>query len=128
MCMMINETIGLEKMEISDMIRELRIEKKISQDVLYAGLCGRKKYFQLENGDAIMDELLSECLFSRLHVQYRLVDIMLSDENFWQKECRHEINLQIHKKCWEKAESLLAEYEVKAPQTVLHQQYVLAKR
>lgn len=123
-----NETLGLEKMEISDLIRELRIEKNIKQHVLYDGLCGQKKYFQLENGDAVLDELLSEYLFSRLHVQYHLVDIMLSDENFWQKECRHEINLQVHKKCWEQAERLLTEYEAKAPKTEIHKQYVMAKR
>ena len=93
---MINETIGLEKMEISDLIREIRIEKKIKQNILYDGLCGQKKYFQLENGDAILDELLSEYLFSRLHVQYHLVDIMLNEDNFRQKECRYEINLLLH--------------------------------
>jgi len=125
---MINETIGLEKMEISDLIRELRREKRIPQDVLYAGLCSRKKYFQLENGDVILDELLSECLFSRLHVQYHLVDIMLDDENFWQKQCRHEINLQIQKRCWKKAEALLEEYEEKASPKAIHKQYVLEKR
>lgn len=123
-----NETLGLEGMEVSEMIRELRIEKGVRQEILYDGLCKRKVYFQLENGDVIMDELLSERLFSRLHVQYRLLDIMLSDENFWQKECRYEINLQIRKRRWEKAEELLKEYEVKAPQTNLHKQYVLARR
>lgn len=126
--MMKNETFGLEELEISELIRELRLEKKIHQDVLYSGLCGRKVYFQLENGDCIMDELLSERLFSRLHVQYRWVDIMLSDENFWQKEQRHEIGLQIQKKCWAKAECLLKEYEEKAPKNEIHKQYVLAKR
>lgn len=123
-----NETIGLEGMEISELIRELRIEKGVQQEVLYQGLCTRKKYFQLENGEVVMDELLSERLFSRLHVQYKLIDIMLDDDNFWQKECRHEINVQLHKKAWEKAENLLKEYEERAPKTELHTQYVLAKR
>jgi len=41
-----NEIIGLEEMEISELIRELRIEKGIQQEVLYQGLCTRKKYFQ----------------------------------------------------------------------------------
>lgn len=123
-----NETIGLEGMEVSELIRELRIEKGVRQEILYQGLCTRKKYFQLENGEVVMDELLSERLFSRLHVQYKLIDIMLDDENFWQKECRHEISVQMHKKVWEKAERLLKEYEDKAPKTELHTQYVLAKR
>ncbi len=123
-----NETIGLEGMEISELIRELRIEKGIKQEVLYQGLCTKKKYFQLENGEVVMDELLSERLFSRLHVQYKLIDIMLDDEQFWQKECRHEIDVQLHKKAWEKVECLLKEYEEKAPKTELHTQYVLAKR
>ncbi len=123
-----NETIGLEGMEISELIRELRIEKGIPQEVLYQGLCTRKKYFQLENGEVVIDELLSERLFSRLHVQYKLIDIMLDDEQFWQKECRHEIAVQLYKRAWEKAECLLKEYEEKAPKTELHTQYVLAKR
>lgn len=123
-----NATLGLEGMEISELIRELRIEKGVRQEVLYQGLCTRKKYFQLENGEVVMDEFLSERLFSRLHVQYRLVDIMLDEEQFWQKECRHEINIQLRKKCWEKVEELLKEYESKAPKTEIHMQYVLAKR
>lgn len=128
MMRMKNETIGLEGMEVSELIRELRIEKKVRQEVLYKGLCSRKKYFQLENGEVVMDEFLSERLFSRLHVQYRLIDIMLDDNNFWQKECRHEINLQLHKRDWEKAESLLKEYEKRAPKIKLHTQYVMARR
>lgn len=123
-----NETLGLEKMEISDLIREIRKEKKILQDVLYKGLCKKKVYFQVENGDVIMDELLSERLFSRLHVQYRLVDIMLNDDNFWQKETRYEINTLLHRRCWEQAEGLLEEYEKRAPQVEVHTQYVLSKR
>ena len=123
-----NETLGVEGMEVSELIRELRIEKGVCQEVLYQGLCTRKKYFQLENGEVVMDELLSERLFSRLHMQYKLIDIMLDDNNFWQKECRHEINVQLQKMAWEKAESLLKEYEDRAPKTELHTQYVLAKR
>lgn len=122
-----NDTIGLEGLEVSELIRKLRLEKKIPQNILYEGLCKRKVYFQLENGEVIMDELLSERLFSRLHVQYRLLDIMLSDNNFWQKECRHKIGIQMRKGCWEKAECLLKEYELRAPQTLLHKQYMLAK-
>lgn len=125
---MIHELIELEKMEISNLIRELRIEKNIKQQILYGGLCGQKKYFQLENGDVVMDELLSEYLFSRLHVQYHLLDIILNDDNFWQKEYRHEINLLLHKKCWEQAECLLKEYEARAPKKKIHRQYVLARR
>lgn len=125
---MINETIGLEGLQISEVIRELRIDRDVSQEELYSGLCNKKVYFQFENGEAIMDELLSERLLSRLHVQYRLIDIMLNDESFWQKECRREISVQLYNKCWEKAEHLIDEYEKKVPQTELHRQYVLAKR
>ena len=123
-----NITLGLESMEVSELIRELRVEKGIRQDVLYHGLCTRKKYFQLENGEVVMDEYLSERLFSRLHVQYKLIDVMLDDDNFRQKELRYEINLRLRKRAWEKAESLLKEYEERAPKTELHTQYVLAKR
>lgn len=125
---MINETLGLEKMEISDLIRELRIEKKVRQEELYAGLCGQKKFFQLENGDVVMDELLSEYLFSRLQVQYHLVEVLLDHKEFEQKELRYEIDLQIRKGCRSEAEQLLAEYEAKAPKARIHKQYVRARR
>ena len=123
-----NITLGLENLEIGELIRELRIERRVKQNVLFYGLCARKTYFQLENGEVVMDELLSEWLFSRLHVQYRLIDIMLDDDNFWQKECRHEIAVQMKRYCLEKAESLLKEYEARAPKIKLHTQYVLARR
>lgn len=123
-----NETFGLEELEISEVIRELRIEKEIPQKILYYGLCTRKQYIQLENGEVIMDEYLSERLFSRMHVQYRLLDIMLDDDNFWQRECRYKVRTHMYNGAWEKAEALLNEYEERAPKTELHMQYVLAKR
>jgi len=123
-----NETLGLEGMEISELIREMRIERGVRQEVLYQGLCERKVYFKLENGEVIMDELLAEKLFSRLHVQHRLIDIMLSDNDFWQKECRYEIDLEIKKQNWEKAEELLDEYEERTKEMLLHRQYVMEKR
>ncbi|MBP3567534.1 MAG: hypothetical protein J6K04_00065 [Lachnospiraceae bacterium] len=123
-----NITLGLENLEIGELIRELRIDRNVKQNVLFYGLCARKTYFQLENGEVVMDELLSERLFSRLHVQYRLLDIMLDDDNFWQKECRHEIEVQMKRHCLEKAESLLKEYEDRTPKATIHTQYVLAKR
>ena len=128
LCKMKNVTLGLEGMEISELIRELRVEKSIRQEDLYGGLCGRKKYFQLENGEVVMDEFLSERLIARLHVQYKLIDIMLDDDNFRQKEWRYEINLQVRKRAWEQAENLLKKYEDGVPKTGLHTQYVLAKR
>lgn len=123
-----NETLGLEMLELSEVIREFRIEKNISQTTLYYGLCTKKQYTKLEEGEAVMDEYLSERLFSRLHIQYRLMDIMLDDDNFWQKECRHAVGTAIYNEAWEKAEVLLDEYEERAPKTELHMQYVLAKR
>lgn len=123
-----NETLGLEELEISEVIRELRIEKGIPQKILYYGLCTRRQYIQLENGEVIMDEYLSERLLSRLHVQYRLLDIMLDDDNFWQKQCRHRVRTHMYKEAWEKADTLLKEYEERAPKTELNMQYVLAKR
>lgn len=123
-----NETLGLEELEISEVIRELRIERDIPQKILYYGLCTRKQYIQLENGEVIMDEYLSERLLSRMRVQYRLLDIMLDDDNFWQKECRYKVRTYMYKAAWEKAGTLLKEYEERAPKTELHMQYVLAKR
>lgn len=95
-----NETLGLEELEIGEVIRELRIEIDIPQKILYYGLCTRRQYIQLENGEVIMDEYLSERLLSRLHIQYRLMDIMLDDDNFWQKECRHAVRIAMYKEAY----------------------------
>ena len=123
-----NETIGLHGMELSEVIRELRIEQKVAQAELYVGLCSKKAYLHLESGAGVLDELLSERLMSRLHIQYKLFEIMLGDENFWQKECRRKINRLIRQKKWEEAEVLLEEYSEKAPEDALHKQYVRSRQ
>ena len=114
--------------EMCELIRNFRYEQGISQQELYQGLCSKKEYFQMENGNSEIDELLFEQLLSRLHVQYRLFDIMLDDDHFDRMECRHNIKLCLQKEQWEKAEQLLREYVSMAPNSNLHQQYVQAKR
>ena len=94
-------TQGPEKMELSELIRELRYEKGISQTVLYQGLCTRKQYVQLEYGEAVIDELLADRICSRLHVQYKMIDIILDEEQFWLRECRYGIRVQMQKRAWE---------------------------
>lgn len=122
------EELIKNNIEISLLIRELRIEKGISQRKLYAGICSKKTYMRLEDGEGIADEWMAECLLSRLHVQYRLLEIVLSDEDFWQKECRYEMDKCIRKGRIGKAKELLAEYEQKVENTVLHKQYILWKK
>lgn len=114
--------------EMSVLIRNFRHERNISQEILYEGLCGKKTYYQMESGDSVMNQLLFERLLSRLHIQHRLFDIMLTDEEFDRLECRYEINLYIQKKQWEQAEQLLKEYEAQASEEKLHKQYVLMNR
>lgn len=116
------------RMELSYLIREQRIARKVSQKDLYEGICTQKAYRKLEEGEGIGDEWMAECLLSRLHVQYRLLEIMLSDEDFWRKECRYEIDKCIRKEQFEKAKRLLDEYELKAQKEGLDRQYVLWKR
>ncbi len=121
-------TCGLAEFEMCELIREFRYHQGISQQELYKGLCNKKEYFQLESGDSVIDELLFKQLLSRLHVQHRLFDIMLDDDQFDRMECRHKIKLCLQKEQWEQAEQLLIEYEAMAPNNNLHQQYMLAKR
>jgi len=116
------------RMELSYLIREQRIARKVSQRELYEGICTQKAYRKLEEGEGIGDEWMAECLLSRLHVQYRLLEIMLSDEDFWRKECRYEIDRLIRKGEFEKAGKLLEEYESKAQEDGLDRQYVLWKK
>ncbi len=121
-------TYEFMKFDMCGLIREVRCERGISQDVLYEGLCNKKVYFQIESGGSELDELLYETLLSRLHVQQRLFDVLLNDEEFDRMECRHKIDVCIKKEQWEQVEKLLCEYELLAPTNNLHQQYVLAKR
>lgn len=123
-----NETIGLQGMELSEVIRELRIEQKVAQAELYVGLCSKKAYLHLESGAGVLDELLSERLMSRLHIQYKLFEIMLGDEDFWQKECRRRINRLMQQKKWEEAGLLLEEYKERALVNELHKQYVRSRQ
>jgi len=125
-----NEIYELEKnrIEISEIIREERIRQNVSQAELYHGLCTKKAYIRLENGEGISDELLTERICSRLHIQYRLLEVMLNDEEFWQKECRVKINKLIWKKEWEQAEKLILLYEEHTPENKLHKQYSMAGR
>lgn len=125
---MSNVSDGLIEFKMCELIRAFRYEQGISQKELYQGLCSKKEYFQLESGDSEIDELLFEQLLSRLHIQNRLFDIMLDDDQFGRMECRHNIKLCLQKEQWKQAEQLLIEYEAMTPNNNLHQQYVLAKR
>ena len=125
---MSNVSDGLIEFKMCELIREFRYEQGISQRELYQGLCSKKEYFQVESGNSEIDELLFERLLSRLHVQNRLFDIMLDDDQFDRMECRHNIKLRLQKEQWKQAEQLLIEYEAMAPNNNLHRQYVLAKR
>ena len=123
-----NVNYGFLEFEMSKLIREFRYRHGVSQNALYMGLCNKKEYFQLESGDSEMDELLFEQLMSRLHVQHRLFDIMLDDDQFDRMECRNHIQLCLRRRKWEQAEQLLIEYEAEMPKNNLHLQYVLANR
>ncbi len=121
--------IEQSRIELSELIKELRVEKKISQTELYKGLCSKKAYERMELGEGVADELLVELLFSRLHAQYRLLDIMLDDMDFWKKESRAEIDRLIQQKKWKTAGEKLSEYEEKAiGKSKLQKQYVISKR
>ncbi len=117
------------RIELSEVIKELRLEQKISQTELYQGLCSKKAYERMELGEGVADELLVELLFSRLHAQYRLLDIMLDDEDFWKKESRAEIDRLIQQKKWKTAGEKLLEYEERAVgKSKLQKQYVVSKK
>lgn len=116
------------ELEVSSLIRKIRKQKRISQEVLYQGLCTKKTYQRFEQGEGIGDELLAECILSRLHVQYRLFGMVLSDKDFLLKEQRYEIGLQLVRGNLRRAEKLLADYEKNAKDTITRRQYIQWKR
>ena len=122
------EIASRENIELGKVIRELRKEAKIRQKDLYEGLCTKEVYMRLENGDGAAEELLEERVLSRLHVQYRLFDVIVSDEDFWRKECRFHIDRLIRIGAFEEARVKLDDYRRRVQkEQPLQRQYLLWK-
>lgn len=117
-----------DRVEIGALIRMLRKKKRIKKTELFEGLCSKEVFERIENGKGFTDELLVERLLSRLHIQYRLLEVTLSDEEFERKELRAKIELYVEHRKAEAAEKLLEQYESLNIQRELEQQYILWMR
>lgn len=117
-----------ENIELGKLITDLREKAGILQKDLYEGLCSKEVYSRVEHGDGVPNELLAERILSRLHLQYRLLDMMINEEDFWLKECRYQIERCVDKREYDEARKLMNAYRrrVKADQP-LQKQYLLWK-
>lgn len=106
-----NTLVQNDLVEVGTLIRMLRKRKKIKQTELFHGLCTKEVFEHIESGKGFTDELLIERLLSRLHVQYHLLELTLSDEAFERKELRAAIELCVEKQDTEQAKQLLQAYE-----------------
>ena len=123
-----NDMIKNDRVEIGALIRTLRKKKKIKQTELFQGLCTKEVFERIEKGRGFKDELLVERLLSRLHMQYRLLEVTLSDEDFVRKELRARIELYAEYKDIDNAKKFLQQYESSQMQGKLDRQYVLWMR
>lgn len=62
---------GADVITIGRLIRELRIQQKVSQQVLCQGLCSKSKLSKIENGTLNPDVILAETLLQRLGLSER---------------------------------------------------------
>lgn len=121
--------LSQENIELGRLIKDLREKGEILQKDLYGGLCSKEVYTRVERGNGITNELLAERILSRLHLQYRLLDMMINEEDFWLKECRYQIDRSVDNGNLEEAQRLLLEYANRAEaEQPLHKQYMLWKR
>lgn len=76
---------------LGSLIRNLRMEQNVSQELLCQGLCSKSKLSKIENGSLQPDIMLSEALLQRLGISDRVF-------TFWgnQKETRfHDLKLKV---------------------------------
>lgn len=73
-------------MYFGDLIRELRQEQKLSQQIVCQGLCSKSKLSKIENNYLQPDIALAEALLQRLGISERVF-------TFWGSEDEQEINL-----------------------------------
>lgn len=73
-------------MYFGDLIRELRQEQKLSQQIVCQGLCSKSKLSKIENNYLQPDIALAEALLQRLGISERVF-------TFWGSEDENEINL-----------------------------------
>lgn len=122
------EILKRENTELGRVIRERRQKTGISQRDLYEGLCTKEVYLRLENGGGVSDELLAEQILSRMHLQYRLLDLTVPEQFFELKECRFHIDRLIGIGALEEAKAKMEAYRRIAPLgKPLHGQYLLWK-
>lgn len=122
------DILKAESVEIGALIRMLRKKKKIRQKDLFEGLCTKEVFERIETGKGFTNELLIERLFSRLHMQSKLLDLTLSDIDFERKELRAQIELCVEKNHVTPMEELLYQYEMLEKQGKLDKQYILWTR
>ena len=123
-----NTLVQKDLVEVGTLIRMLRKRKKIKQTELFHGLCTKEVFERIEKGKGFTNELLIERLFSRLHMQSKLLDLTLSDIDFERKELRAQIELCVEKNQVTLIEELLYRYEMLEKQGKLDKQYILWTR
>lgn len=111
-----------------DLIRDLRTEQKLSQQIVCQGLCSKSKLSKIENNYLQPDIALAEALLQRLGLSERVF-------TFWGTEKEQKINKyksRIRTKVYRSPESNLRYFEhlsaLISPQDKLHWQYLLLQK
>lgn len=115
-------------MYFGDLIRELRTEQNLSQQILCQGLCSKSKLSKIENNYLQPDIALSEALLQRLGISERVF-------TFWEDEREKVINeykYRMKNKVYLSRETNLDNLhnleQLISPQNTLHYQYLLLQK
>lgn len=96
---------------IGEIIKELREEKNISQDVLCKGLCSPSTLAKIENGERMPEILLVDSLLTRLGKSPERLEVITSYYNYCKMELSDDIIDDLRRSDYDKAVSKLAKYK-----------------
>ncbi|MBQ7919105.1 MAG: helix-turn-helix transcriptional regulator [Lachnospiraceae bacterium] len=115
------------KMQIGQIIYDIRTEMKISQEELSYGLCTVSALSKYENGTRFPDSLLFHAFMERLGKSPTRVMIMISEQDFAYYEWKKKTQDAIKRQRWEEVKNLRDWGHAKNPEIneVMQKQYEL---
>ena len=93
------------------LLRNLREEKKISQSMIYQGLCSQPLYSKIEQGEKEVDQMLFYAFLGRLGISQNKYTMFLKKEDICLAEQRKRIEESIEKEEWKQAEQQMEMYK-----------------
>lgn len=108
-------------------LQKIRKEKKLSQKVIYEGLCSQASYSKIEQGKKEADLFLFYGILSRLGIFTSKYTVILTKEEEEMAKQRKKIELCIQENSWEEGEERVLQYwkqDFSHVTAHLHEQYL----